>query len=335
MLKGKIIDKALREGIETDRSRCLRMRFNGNSCARCIEQCRSVAISIQEEVRINAESCTECMLCVSACPSDCFKIKGLDFYSLVGRLIKIGQSVPSPVVGCNSRAAAPCHAKTFCFGFLSEEHLMALSVFLQSQVQIDLTGCAECENGFIVDVLEKRIDAVGARTSLRITEKIKLVKNKTALDFQEISCDRRGFFRALKNSTFLHASALFENEDAGEGVTAYSAKRLPFKRELLNRTMKALPEEVCGSLIRTSYYTMNVAEACNDCFACVGMCPTGALKIEATGEGRGLFFGSFLCSGCGLCVDFCMEKALGVEKGFSGNNPCEFHDTRRGLLCGV
>ena len=49
-------------------------------------------------------------------------------------------------------------------------------------------------------VIEKRIDAVGARTSLRITEKIKLVKNKTALDFREISYDRRGFFRALKNS---------------------------------------------------------------------------------------------------------------------------------------
>lgn len=335
MLKGKIIDKALREGIETDRSRCLRMRFDGNSCVKCLEQCRSEAIAIDEDVRVNADNCSGCMLCVSACPSDCFRIKGLDFYSMIGRLREIGRSVPSPVLGCNTRTASPCHARTFCFGFLAEEHLLALSVFLRNPLQLDTGGCADCGNAFIVDVLEKRIEAARARTSINISGKIRLVKNEASLDFQEISCDRRGFFKSLKKSTLLQASALFDKEDEAGGGKAYSAKRAPFKRELLNRTLKPLSGEARALTLRTSYYKANVSAACNDCFACVGMCPAGALKTEETEEGRRLFFGSFLCSGCGLCAEFCMEKALAVKKGFSGDDPCEFYDTRHAAFCKV
>jgi ferredoxin len=335
MLKEKIIDKALRKGIETDRSRCLRMRFNGNSCAKCLEQCRRDAISIHDYVSIDTDICTECMLCVSACPSDCFRIKGADFYSLLGRLRKIGQSVTSPVLGCNTRTGTFCHLRTSCFGFLSEEHLMALSLSLQNEVQIDAAGCAECGNGFIVDILTKRLGAVAVKTSARISEKIKLVKSRRALDFQEMSYDRRGFFKAFRNSTFLHAFSLFDNEDPEEGARVYSAKRLPFKRELLNRAIRTLHGEARSLLLRTSYYTVNVSEACSDCFACVGMCPTGALKTEETDGGRGLLFGSFLCSGCGLCMEFCIEKALALRKGFSGNDPFEFYDRRREWFCEV
>ncbi|MDP2279678.1 MAG: hypothetical protein Q8K51_15825 [Nitrospirota bacterium] len=351
MLKGKIIDKALNAGdsIETERSRCLRMRFNQNSCARCIEQCRFNAITIAEDVSISTGKCSECMLCVSACPSDCFDISRLDFYSLIGKLRKVQSSVTSPVLGCRANAKTPSHEKTFCFGFLSEEHIIALAVLMHNQIQIDLSGCESCRNSFIVAVLEKRIADVEVKTSLIISDKIKIVKNKADLKFDDVSYDRRGFFKALKNVTVMQAAGLFGDEDTGEEMRSYSAKKLPFKRELLNRALSVLPvgdslpqatrrgetlqEEPRHGLLKNYYYTVNAAETCNNCFACIGMCPTGALKIEDKGDDRELFFSASLCNGCGLCRDFCFNSALRIEKGFSGGSPFEFISVKKEVLC--
>jgi ferredoxin len=323
MLKEKIIAKALNTGerISTDRSRCLRMRFNRNTCNRCIEQCRFNAISIVEDVRIEANQCSECMLCVSSCDSDCFDIKGLDFYSLLGKLRKIESSVGPPVLGCRDHPKTHSHVTTCCFGFLSEEHIIALSVFLNKYLQIDLSECTDCRNSFIIDTLDKRVTNVDAKTSIGAVDKIRLIKNKSDLDFQEVSYDRRGFFKTLKDFTRMQTAGLFGDEDHSEARQAYSAKLLPFKRELLNKALEISPEKTRKALLKNYYYTADVADTCNHCFACVGMCPTGAFKMETKGDDRELFFSAALCYGCGLCESFCMSSSVAIKKGFSGDNP--------------
>ena len=326
MLTGKIITKALNTGerISTDRSRCLRMRFNRNSCTRCIEQCRFNAIAIVEDVEIAANKCSECMLCVSSCDSDCFEINNFDFYSLIGKLRKIQSSVGPPVLGCRANVRTPSHEKTFCFGFLSEEHIIALSVLMNNHLQIDLSGCADCRNSFIINALANRINAVEAKTAIGAVDKIRLIKNKTDLDFQEISYDRRGFFKTLKDFTRMQTAGLFGDEDHGEERQAYSAKTVPFKRELLNRVLEISPEETRKALLKNYYYTVDATDTCDNCFACIGMCPTGALKIESKGDDRELFFNTSLCNGCGLCEGFCMSSSVAIKRGFSGDNPFEF-----------
>lgn len=337
MLKEKIADRFLgsAKSIGTDRSRCLRMRYNRNSCSECISICRSGAITIDEDVHIISENCSECMLCVSACPSDCFEIEGLDFYSLIGRLRKILSTVSSPVLGCAARENNACHIKTACLGLLSEEHLIAFSVFIDNTLQIDLTGCADCRNGFIVDVLKKRIKSIETKTSIMISNRIKFVDKKADLKFQEMAYDRRGFFKAIKNMTFKHTARLFDNDDSGEELQSYSTKKLPLKRDLLNRIIKVLPEEEYKTLLKRYFYLVTVTEDCNNCFACIGMCPTGALKIEGDEDRRDLFFSSSLCNGCGLCENFCIKKSVRIEKGFSGENPFRFSNAKRELLCTV
>jgi ferredoxin len=273
------------------------------------------------------------MLCISACPTDCFEIQGLDFYSSIGRLKKILSSVSFPVLGCAASGSNSCHVKTSCLGFLSEEHLLAFYVFIDATLQIDLTGCQDCRNGFIVDVLKKRIKSIETKTSIIISNRIKLVNNKSDLKFQDMAYDRRGFFKAIKNMTFRHAAELFDNDDPGEEPQSYSSKKLPLKRDLLNRTIKILPEKECKTLLERYYYIVYVTEDCNNCFACIGMCPTGALKIESTRDRRDLFFSSSLCNGCGLCESFCINKSVRIEKRFSYKNPFIFSNTKRELIC--
>ena len=58
-----------------------------------------------------------------------------------------------------------------------------------------------------------------------ISDKIKIIKNKAGLKFNDVSYNRRGFFKALKNVTFTQAAGLFGDEDNGEELRAYSAKK--------------------------------------------------------------------------------------------------------------
>lgn len=202
---------------------------------------------------------------------------------------------------------------------------------MRSPLRINLSGCADCRNGFIIDVLEKRIHDVEEKTALEAAERIRLIKNRSDLDFQERSYDRRGFFKVAKNFAFLKTAGLFGDEDHGKERQAYSEKTMPLKRELLNKALERSPEETREALLKNYYYTVDAADTCNNCFACIGMCPTGALKIEGSRDDRELFFNTSLCNGCGLCEGFCMSGAVALKKGFSGDNPFEFIRTKKKL----
>lgn len=310
--------------ISIDWSRCLRMRFNKNNCNKCMELCKSKAIIMAEGIDIRRDACSECMLCVSECPSGCFGIKRMDFYSLMARLKRAGSFGLVPVLGCKERPDLKAHVRTFCFGFLSEEHILALFVYLNEGLQINLAGCIDCRNGFIGDTLKKRIKAIDEKTSTNVADKIILVENLSDLKYHDISYDRREFFRVLRNRTFLQASELLENSSPDCITVGYSVKKLPFRRELLNKVFKSFHDETRNSLLASYYYSAYFNESCNNCFACVGMCPTGALKIGTKEAGSKLIFNSSLCSGCGLCEGFCMNNAILIKKGFRGHNPFDF-----------
>lgn len=330
MLQERVIDRALKEPITTDRSRCLRMRFNRNTCSLCSEQCRSDAINIAEDVTVNADKCSECMLCYSVCPSGCFEINGLDFYSMINRVRKIEASVQSPVVGCG-RTKSPSHLSTICFGCLSEELLIALYAYIHNPVQIDLTGCIGC-NDSMPGIIESRLENIESATGINIYEKIRLVKDSSALDFKDISYDRRSFFRAIKEMTLMQASSLIGSGGDVQLERSYSAKKMPFKREAMNNALKILPYEIRKAVLHNYYFNAVISDACDNCFACTGICPTGALKTGGEDNGRGLLFNSSLCIGCGLCSNICRGEAIMIDKGFSGQNAFEYRPLKAELF---
>ncbi len=331
MLHEKVIDRALREPITTDRSRCLRMRFNRNPCSLCTQQCGSDAISIGEDVAVNSDKCSECMLCVSVCPSGCFEISGLDFYSMINRVRKIEASVQSPVIGCG-KAASPSHLRTICFGHLSEELLIALYAYILHPVQIDLTGCKDC-NESIPGIIESRLEKIEAATGSNIYEKIRLIKDPSNLDFRDITCDRRSFFRAIKEMTLMQASGLVGSEADDQLVRSYSAKKMPLKREAMNNALKIFSYEIRKAVLHHYYFNAGLSDTCDNCFACTGICPTGALKTgEAGSGGRELFFNSSMCIGCGLCSNICRSEAIMIDKGFSYQNAFEYRPLKAELF---
>jgi ferredoxin len=161
-------------------------------------------------------------------------------------------------------------------------------------------------------------------TSTKLGEMIDVVENRSDLDYQEVSYDRRGFFNALKSLTVQGAAGFLEKVDREQTVQSYSTKALPLRRELLNRSFSFSPEGIRKEVLRSYYFDVTVDGICDHCSACVGVCPTGALKIGQNGSDRAPYFSTALCSGCGLCERFCRTHSISLQKGFSGDRPFGF-----------
>lgn len=286
-----------------------------------MECCTAKAVKINEMgLAIETDTCTGCMLCTSVCPANSFTIHGGDFSSIIARLKK----AQLPVLGCNDKPHLDAHVRTHCLGYLSEEHLLFLLIFIENPLQLNLTECANCRNGFIADILNKRLDAVKSKVTTLASKKIALVENKSDLDYRSLSLSRRDLFKSVKNLTLKETLNLFTGGVAHGLTTAYSEKKLPMKRELMNKTLLVLSGKTKQEVLEHYYYDLSVDKSCDLCLACVSICPTGALAVRREGPTAELHFSSSLCCGCGLCADFCKKHAVNIMRGFSSPDPFEF-----------
>lgn len=253
------------------------------------------------------------MLCTSVCPSEALVAKKVNFFSLLDKLRRF----PKPVLSCYCQPDLQAHEKTECLGWLAEDYLAAFLVSMPHTLQLNLTACLDCQNGFIVDVLKKNLESAAAKTGIDPSEKITLVENRSELAYQEVSHDRRSFFRVLKKRVAQEVSEIIDREPAEIKNLAYGQKKLPLKREALNYALSGSCGKIRESILQNYYYHVVIKEQCDSCFACVAMCPTGALHIDEKHIGECLRFDSYLCNGCELCVEFCVKYAILIKKGWS------------------
>ena len=320
MLKDILIKRLVRTSstICINKSRCLRIRFNKNECNRCAGICPSGSITLDAgSVELKSSECSECMLCVSECPSSCFEIDSIDFFEVLTKL----SDLPSPVLGCNQKPALKTNVRTPCLGFLSEEHLISLSFLIKKPLQINLTECKKCKNGFIVNSLTKRLENLKNNITGSISEKIRLVENKTDLDYRERVYSRRDLFKGIGVYSARETTSLFKNSGSDDITQAYSDKVVPFKKTLLNKTLSVLSGDLKKRMLENYYYDLHIDGNCNGCSACVGICPTGALISDNRETSQRLLFISARCSGCGLCAGFCRVNAVEIKTGFMGDDP--------------
>lgn len=292
-----------RDDLTVDLSRCLKMRFNESKCRRCVDICPHKAVALDAGLAINPDQCSGCLLCTTVCPVGALESRS-DFSVCLAQLSK----VPEPVLGC-IRTQKSSNAALACLGGLAEEHLLILFHTLAGSLTLNLTSCTDCPNSPMIVQLRQRLDSLAEdRPSGR---KCRIVLADAAEDlhyYQEV-VNRRSFFKSVGNYLFKGADTiLFPRNEQGQQRSEYGEKRLPIRRELLNRIRHTISPE--GEVRIQKHFDSFVSfdNNCTSCQGCVAICPTGALQTESSDLPPS--FKHLLCTGCGLCSEFCLDGAV-------------------------
>ncbi|MDW7771952.1 MAG: 4Fe-4S binding protein [Desulfobulbaceae bacterium] len=312
------IEQQAKPAVGFNPKQCLRSRLNTNACEKCLNVCRSGAISLNgRNIVFSEDRCRGCMACVSECPNDAFDC-GFNFSELLQALQYKGSSDPV-VMSCDATHLPENLISIPCIGVLSGPVLAALHCAAKEEFYLDVRRCVDCSKGHVLDLLHDRIQGIISRRGTTSDLKIRY---KTEENYQHFSFrqKRRGFLRmSLKSMKRLGKEASLtlvqgENRDTdrnGEG------KEPPAINRLLQQALDVMPENAVQDkeLLLSYHYRVTADENCDLCPLCTGMCPTGALKRGTAGNRKKLVFTSAGCSGCGLCVNFCRKKALTLHPG--------------------
>ena len=293
------------DDLAVDVSRCQRVRFRASSCQRCLDVCPHGAIILESGLTIDPEQCRGCLHCTTVCPVGALEPR-CDFSLCLAQLSK----VPEPVLGC-IRTKECSNATLACLGALGEEHLVALHHSLAETLTLNLTTCADCANNSMLVQLRQRLEAITEAGLSGSHCRIVIVESAQGLHYRDEAVDRRRFFKSLGTYLFKGAdSMLFPSHEQSQRHSGYAEKRVPVRRELLNRTSKMLSPELKIRIRKHFDASVSFEDACTGCQGCVAICPTGALQAGLADMPP--TFVQLLCTGCGLCHEFCLDGAVQV-----------------------
>ncbi|OGU17948.1 MAG: hypothetical protein A2076_13890 [Geobacteraceae bacterium GWC2_53_11] len=295
-----------RDDVRIEASRCLRMRFCASSCRRCADICPHGAITLDSGFGVDSDRCRGCLLCTTVCRAGALE-PNVDFSACLAQLSR----VPEPVFGC-PRTKGRSHALLPCLGGLSEEHLLTLCHSLTGSLTINLNECADCPNGTTIPRLRHRFTLLAEAGLLEGGCGMTLAEFDAEIRFSDEAVNRRGFFKSLRSALFQSAAVIISGgPEQSERRSDYAGKREPVRRELLNRTAGGLPPEM-GKLLRNRYdHRITFSGDCAACHGCVAICPTGALQTDLPDSPP--LFDRLVCTGCGLCEEFCLDGAVRVS----------------------
>jgi ferredoxin len=293
--------------------RCLRKRLNTNSCSRCLDSCSSGALSLRgREIVLDKTCCTGCMTCVAVCPQDALTSK----FDADGLLAYLDRKANVWISCGRQRRFHPDEIIVPCMGVLSKPILAAMGLRASGSLIFNLAGCVECANRQSSEVFKKDLfEIVDVLSDILQSE---LIISETNKEAELIEVDRRSYLTNLKNA-FSKAS---KNHPAFEVKSIepepVGKRRIPQKTRLIQDIIRDL-DAVSGKRILSLFgNSLSVNKECTSCPLCKGICPTGAIKIERSEQGKKLKFEILDCSGCGLCVEFCRKNALVLKSGFPG-----------------
>ncbi|CAA7602051.1 4Fe-4S ferredoxin-type, iron-sulphur binding domain protein [Acididesulfobacillus acetoxydans] len=269
------------------------------ACRICIDACPHQAIS--EFRKLDPATCTECGVCMAACPSDGFVDRGSD--GLHDYLFQAEEIV------LNCPQAAPLGWEIPCLGLADRDLWLTLMLLARSKPVRILTGaCAECEDR---RACARSVEIFGQLHEEWPEHPFVQIQVKPDRGEEVVKPSLPGARRpaGLKEWRELGWKKV---EGFLPGLAADETYDIPRTRQWLAEALEGCPEE------EIPFQALFVGTSCTSCGVCTAICPQGALEKREK-EGRvQLVLRPIQCVQCRRCVEICQSKALDfVLKPFS------------------
>ena len=294
--------------LTVDRSRCVRHRCTRNECRKCMDVCPTDAVTWNDRgLRVDAETCTRCLRCLSVCPTAALRSPDLSLPRILSELA----AHPAPVLGCHGQPASDAHARISCLGYLAHAELMPLLALGFSEgLQINLSSCGDCANGHILEGIR---DAHARLRDLKPDHGIKLVHDRSELDFQPPALSRRDLFKVFRKQSARAAIAMVTSPSDDTKPRSYGKKQVPATRTMLLEAMEGLSGTIRRKFADQLFGKIVFTPECVSSGGCVGVCPTGAIQPADEDEQPPIFDGA-LCVSCNSCHSFCRNRGVVLAK---------------------
>ncbi|TGE34306.1 4Fe-4S binding protein [Desulfosporosinus sp. Sb-LF] len=295
---------------------CKMVYHNGNclntkkpyarACRLCIENCPHQAIT--EYRQLEPRHCTECGVCMAACPSDGFVDQTMD--KLHDYLFESNEIV----LNCPQSIALGFEIP--CLGMLDRDGWMTLMLLAKEKSVTILTGnCAECEDRRACASSVQTFKLIHVDWPEHSPIRIQVRPDKDAVEPQTL---------AAPSPTVRPAEGIGWRQKGKEKIeewlpnlAADETYPIPKYRQWLIESLGHLMEE------KIPFRALFVADSCTSCGVCAAICPQGSLQKreemnpspeDPTKEDRilsmQLIFEPQKCVHCQRCIETCRSQAL-------------------------
>jgi ferredoxin len=158
--------------------------------------------------------------------------------------------------------------------------------------------------------LASRLHETARITGLPLSSRIQLVTSEQDVDFREKALDRRSFFTSLRSIAFQGVATALAPASRDNPGASYRDKTLPERRTLLLTALHTLPPAEASAVRNAFTFTATFSDACDNCLGCTRACPTAAISEADDGLPT---FNQARCTGCRLCMEFCLEGAVTIR----------------------
>lgn len=336
-----VIQKKL-DKIEVDSNRCCKVRANLSSCTACLDICPKDCIEIHlDQIRLN-ESCINCGLCTSVCPTNALKWNNPPLLQMVNSIHSQSRKEETIYITCSSKkqlVSSQPSVELPCLGMVPSEFWTYVGLISKNvQIIYDSNQCASCPLKKGEAIFKENIDSAQTylTSSLPIDSKINEFKSQTK---EEVDLSKRRLFMSLfeevkETNTHVVKEVLevekslspFEKfdqyyqtkdglEDMVEEVKEMKSLAIDHflnhsinhtdKRSLLLHALKTEPE----LKEEYSFFIPKIEDSCNRCGACSFLCPTDAIHLDTN---QSMILITDKCVSCGLCQEICYEKHISM-----------------------
>lgn len=292
-----------------DPSICAHARNGVVACTRCIDACPTLAIhSIGEQIEVDPYLCQGGGTCVASCPSGAMQYRYPPLSDLLGRIRRLLQHYQQD--GGDAARVLIIDAEN---SSTVDERLDQLADNLIPLV-VDEIGIVD------LAIILNTLAAGALQVALLIPEGCPASVRRSIEAQVELThhlLDGMGYGRDCVLTCNIDE---LSNISAGQAQTRPSANHANFndKRTMIHLALEHLHRHAPQPAVSLTLYPeapfgeVRVdAQACTLCFACTGVCPTGALL--SGNETPQLNFIEDSCVQCGLCEQTCPENAIRLQ----------------------